>query len=50
MLASAWLHKSPGFDSIAKAVLYYQNAMEGQLDPQLAFKDLTWLTSLETTD
>jgi hypothetical protein len=28
-------------------LLYYQNAIEGVTDPASAYKDVSWLTSLE---
>ncbi len=37
----------PSFASVAKALRYYQEAIDGIADPAVAFKDLSSLTSSE---
>ena len=46
-LASAWLARNPGLESVAKSVAMYQNAMIDKVHPNKMFKDTSWLRALE---
>lgn len=44
-LSMAWLHKNVGLQGVARAIGIYMKAVEGKLDPKVAFKCTEFLKS-----
>ena len=49
-LACSWLKRTPGFASVVEGLRMYQSAIRSKTDPAKAYKDTTWLTSLEPVE
>jgi hypothetical protein len=49
-LNAAWLHIHVGFDAVVKGITLYQNSIIGSTNPNTAFKDKSWLKSMESMD
>jgi hypothetical protein len=46
-LSSAWLHKNPGIEGVAKGMAIYQENISKSISPTLAYKSTEWLRTLE---
>ena len=46
-LSSAWLAWCAGLEAVASGVAMYQTAIQDKIHPKAAYRDTTWLRSLE---